>query len=57
MLLKTRSCRLVIAVIYVTVSYLKVSPHLRREPHFLHDVTASATTFILELLLLLGIMI
>lgn len=57
MLLKTRSCRLVIAVIYVTVPYLKVSPHLRREPHFLHDVTASATTFILELLLLLGIMI
>lgn len=48
---KSRSCRLAItAVIYVTVPNQMGSPHLGREPHFLHDVTASATAFILELL-------
>lgn len=31
----------------MTVPYLTVSPHLGREPHFLHDVTASATAFII----------
>lgn len=47
---KSRSCRLAVtAVIYVTIPYLRTTPHLGREPHLLHDVTASATAFIQEL--------